>query len=238
MSKSGVKFGQSSPSVTVVVAADSAQFVSRTGATTVFAGADFYSTYTMKNSGTTTWTAGTGYSLTIFPTSDTKWTATKINVPGSIVPGANMANSALCTAPITPGSYTMQWQMLKSGVPFGDKTPLQTITVVQGADDAQFVSQTGVPTTIVHGTTFTPTITMKNLGTATWDGTYSLASIGSSTFGVSSIVATSTAQNANKAFSATFTAPVTPGTYTFRMRMQHNTTKFGQFGTLVTITVT
>ena len=128
--------------------------------------------------------------------------------------------------------------MDKNGTPFGEKSPLLNIIVNLGPDDAQFVSQTGVPTSIVHGTTFTPTITMKNLGTATWDGTYSLASIGSNNFGVASIVATSTAQNATKAFSVTFTAPATPGTYTFQMRMQHPSTKFGQPATKVTITVT
>ena len=233
-----VAFGQSSPSVNIVVSADAAQYISRSGATSVFAGADFFATYTMKNTGSTTWTAATGYSLSILPSTDTTWTANRINVPGSIAPSSSLSNAALCTAPITPGTYTMQWQMMKSGVLFGETTPVASIVVVLGADDAQYVSEVGIPATIVHGQTFVGTVTMKNLGTATWDGTYSLVPTGTNAFGVTGIAATSTVQNANRAFTATFTAPATPGTYTFRMRMQHGTTKFGQPTPSVTITVT
>jgi hypothetical protein len=243
MAHGATKFGQPTPLITIVVSsADASQYISRTGPLTVNAGQDFYIQNLMKNTGVTTWSTGTGYSImTVYPANnDTTWTATRgYLASGSIAPGATGTFTASCRAPIIPGtSYMMQWQMDKNGVPFGEKSPLLNVIVVQGPDDAQFVSQTGVPTSIVHGTTFNATITMKNLGTATWDGTYSLASVGSNTFGIGNIVATSTAQNANKAFTATFTAPVTPGTYTFQMRMQHPTTKFGQPGTLVTITVT
>ena len=105
-----------------------------------------------------------------------------------------------------------------------------TITVVQGPDNAQFISQPGVPTTIAHSATFNATITMKNLGTATWDNTYALTAIGTNNFGVASIASGSVVQNANGTFTATFTAPVAPGTYTFQMRMKHGATLFGQPG--------
>jgi len=239
MQHTATKFGQATPSYTIVVSADAAQYISRTGATTVFAGADFYSTYTMKNTGSTTWTSAAGYYLSISPTTDTKWTATRINVPGSIAPGANLANAALCSAPITPGTYTMQWQMMKNAVPFGELTPLASIVVVAGADNAQFVTQSGFPATIVHGQTFTGSVTMKNIGTGSWAaGTHSLATIATNTFGVASIASGSVAPNANGVFSTTFTAPATPGTYKLQFRMQHTATKFGQASTQVTITVT
>ncbi len=242
MQHNTTKFGQPTPLVSVVVGADAAQYLSRTGPTVVNAGQDFYIQNTMKNTGTTTWTGPTGYTMmTVNPNNDAKWTATRAFLPAnaSIAPGASGTFTVLCTAPITPGTYSMQWQTDKSGTPFGEKSPLLNITVNLGADDAQFISQTGIPTTIVHGQTFNATITMKNLGTATWTGpTYSLKSIGSNTFGIASISAVSTAQNANDAFNATFTAPATPGTYTFQIRMQDGTTMFGQAGTKVTITVT
>jgi len=139
---------------------------------------------------------------------------------------------------MTPGVYTMKWQMNKNGTPFGDLSPLLNITVNASADNSQYISETTVPTSVGPSTTFGVTFTMKNVGSATWDGTYSLVPIGNNNWSVTSIVATSTAPNGTKAFTATFHAPVAPGTYTFQMRMQHNTTKFGSPATLVTITVT
>jgi hypothetical protein len=236
------KFGQSTPLITIVVSADAATYVSRTGPLTVNAGQDFYIQNLMKNTGTTSWSTATGYSMmTVYPANnDATWTATRAYLAsGTIAPGATGTFTGSCTAPILPGTgYKMQWQMDKNGVPFGEKSPLLNVIVVQGPDDAQFVSQIGIPTSIVHGTTFTPTITMKNLGTATWGAGYTLNSIGSNTFGIPSINAVSTIQGANDAFSATFTAPATPGTYTFQIRMAHSGVKFGQPGTKVTITVT
>ena len=239
MSHSGTKFGQATPAVNIVVAADASQYISRSGATTVNAGADFSTTYTMKNTGTTTWTAGAGYSmLTLNALNNTTWGTNRLTITGSVAPGASYAFTRTLTAPVTPGSYNMQFQMNKSGTVFGQATPNTVITVVQGADDAVFVSQT-VPTSVVHGHTFSATVRMKNTGTATWNGpTYSLAMLGTSNFGVPSVSAPTTAPNATGVFTATFTAPSTPGTYTFVCRMLHTVTRFGQASVVVNITVT
>ena len=169
----------------------------------------------------------------------TNWSRPTISLPSSVAPNANVTITGLCTSPITPGTYPIQWQMSKSGVKFGEKTPLVNVTVTLGPDDAAFVSQTGVPASVVHSTNFSATITMQNLGTATWSAaSYSLVPIGSNNFGVTSIAAGSVAQNTNGTFTANFTAPATPGTYTFQMRMADGATKFGQPTTSVTITVT
>src|SRR5438552_5676512 len=125
--------------------------------------------------------------ITVNPNNDPKWTSTRAYMPAnsSIAPGGQSTFTALCTAPITPGTYTMQWQCDKSGTPFGATSPLLNITVTQGADDAQFVSQTAIPTSIGPSKTFGATFTMKNLGTATWSAaSYSLVPIGSSNFGI------------------------------------------------------
>ncbi|MEA2553799.1 MAG: serine protease, partial [Fimbriimonadaceae bacterium] len=234
-----VVFGQETLGLSIVVSADAAQYISRTGAVSVNAGQDFYAQYTMKNTGTTTWTSGTNYNLrTITPTDNLTWAKNRGFVAGSVAPGASVTVTIQLTAPITPGTYTQQWQMNHTATLFGEKTPLLTMTVAQGADNAQFVTQTGVPATVAAGTTFNATITMKNLGTATWDGTYSLAPIGNNNFGITGIASGSVAPNANGTFNAIFTAPATPGTYTFQWRMSHGAPKFGQASTSVTITVT
>ena len=239
MSHSGVKFGQATPALNIVVAADASQYISRSGATTANAGNDFSITYTMKNTGTTSWSAGAGYSmLTLNALNNTTWGTNRLTITGSVAPGASYAFTRTVTAPVTPGSYNMQFQMNKNGTVFGQATPNTAIVVSQGPDDATYVSQS-VPTSVVHSHTFSATVTMKNTGTATWSGpTYSLGVLGTSNFGVPSISAPSTASGANGVFTATFTAPATPGTYTFICRMLDGPTRFGQASVLVNITVT
>ena len=128
-----------------MVSADAAHWVATSAQpTTVTAGTDFYAQYTMQNTGTTTWSNASGYSMmSVNPNNNTTWNRSIIYLPGasSFAPGANALITGTCMSPITPGTYTMQWQMELSGVPFGEKTPLASIVVTLGADDAQFVSQ-------------------------------------------------------------------------------------------------
>ena len=239
MSHSSAKFGQATPALNIVVAADASQYVTSSVPTTANAGNDFSISYTMKNTGTTTWSAASLYSmLTLNPTNNTNFGTNRLTITGSVAPGANYVFTRTVTAPVTPGTYNMQFQMNKNGTVFGQATPNTAIVVSQGADDATYVSQS-VPTSVVHSHTFSATVTMKNTGTATWSGpTYSLGVLGTSNFGVPSISAPSTAPGANGVFTATFTAPATPGTYTFICRMLHSSTRFGQASVLVNITVT
>src|SRR4029079_8633628 len=70
-----------------------------------------------------------------------------------------------------------------------------------------------------------------------WDATYSLVPTGNNNFGITGITSGSVAPGANGTFTATFTAPASPGTYTFRWRTKHNTTLFGQSTPLISIVV-
>ena len=218
--------------ITVTKVADAAQFVSKTVPSTVYAGGDFSVSYVMKNVGTNTWSAS-GYSLRpIF----NNWSVATIPVSGTVAPGAQTTFTKVVSAPISPGTYAIQWQMFKTTF-FGDKSTYQTISVIIGPNDAQYISQTQVPTNVGPGRPFGVTMTMKNLGTALWDSTFALTPIGSNNFGVPSLPAGSTAQGATYGFAATFTAPTTPGTYTFQFRMLKGTAKFGQATQLVSIVV-
>jgi len=240
MAHNGTKFGDSTPLQSILVAADAALYVSRSGATTVYAGQDFWVQYTMQNVGSNVWTNTGGYSMmTINMLNNTTWTNNRAYLASgvSVSNGQQGTFTVLCTAPINPRTYAMQWQLDKSGTPFGQSTPMTDVNVILGPDDAQYISQANVATKILHGTVFEATITMLNLGTATWDASYSLAALGQ-TFGVSSIPATTTLQNGMCSFTADFTAPPTPGTYTFQMRMSHNGIKFGQPTPKFTVVVT
>jgi hypothetical protein len=238
-----INFGPNTPAVSVTVTklADAARWISRTGALTVNAGQDFFVQNTMMNVGTNTWSHGSGYSMTTLnPTGNTVWGNSRayMNPALAVAPNANGLFTGSCTAPLTPGTYQMQWQMNKGAALFGDKSPLLTISVIQGANNAQFVSQTGVPTTVASNATFSATITMKNLGSATWGAGYSLVPVGTNTWGQPSIASPTVVPNADGTFNATFTAPGTPGAYTFQWRMQEGSTKFGGKSSSVTITVT
>jgi len=241
MSHNGSLFGQATPLIVMSVGPDAGIYVSRQCPLSIGAGTDFYIQNTMQNTGSTTWLSTASYSMmTVNPNNNLTWAKNRAYMPAnsSIAPGSQGAFTALVTAPSTPGTYTMQWQLDKAGTPFGEKTPLVSINVVQSADDAAFEStKDPMPTSVPHGQGFIVTIYMLNKGTAAWTPpAYELVPIGTSNWGVSGIAPNTNALDSQ--FQATFTAPITPGTYTFQMRMWHSGVKFGDPTPLWTITVT
>ena len=132
----------------------------------------------------------------------------------------------------------MQWQMNDNGSNFGELTPLKMINVVLGPDNAQYVSESGLPASFGVNHPFPFSFAMKNIGSATWDSSYTLVPISAVSFGVSSIAAPSTAPGANGTFSTTLTTPATPGQYHIQWRMKHNGVLFGQatIDTILTVT--
>jgi hypothetical protein len=105
------------------------------------------------------------------------------------------------------------------------------------ANTSSFISQS-VPTAMVVGKTYPITIVMRNTGTTPWAATganaYSLGTQnpqGNQVWGVSRInLASNVAYATNTTFTATITAPSTPGTYNFQWQMQSDGA--GAFGAL------
>lgn len=235
-------FGQKTPNVVISVQPDAAEFVSKTGAVSVSAGQDFYVQNTMKNTGITTWSDAAGYRMVSqSPLNNFTWGTNFMAMPAgtTVAPGAQVTFTKLCTAPLTPGTYTMQWQMSKSGVPFGQLTPLISITVNPPSDNALFISQANIPTTFPRNQIFVAQITMKNNGITTWTTGYGLAPI-QNIWGTSVIPLQGgdVPPGGFTTFNWQFKTPSTPGTYTFQWRMSKNGSKFGQSTAAVTITVT
>lgn len=236
----GAGFGQYSPNVVITVSADASRPGAVTAPLTVPAGSDFVIQVPMTNTGTTTWTNGAGYYLASqSPANNLTWGINKITLSSldSIAPGGVKSFSAVCTAPIFVGTYTLQWQMSKGGAFFGQPTTPITIQVVAGGDNAQFISQS-VPTGLGVNQSFTASITMKNIGGTSWDAlNYSLAPVVGS-WGVAKIASGSVISGNTYTFTTTFKAPSTPGLYHFQWRMQHGTVKFGQKSNDFVINVT
>jgi hypothetical protein len=119
--------------VDVVKKAHAARFLSESVNTVVHVGQHFFVQVNMKNVGTNTWTAGTGYTLNPVPGQPT-WGVSAVPVNGTVLPGQSTSFTFAAVAPLTPGKYTMEWQMYRTvnfftGF-FGDRTPIKTITVV------------------------------------------------------------------------------------------------------------
>ena len=108
----------------------------------------------------------------------------------------------------------------------GDAATLSFTIEVEAAsaDDAAFVSVSGVPSRMAAGAAATVTVTMKNTGTTTWTpaGGYGLGSrsSGKDTWGSRRApLSGSVAPNESYAFTFEITAPETTGSYTFSWGM-------------------
>jgi len=143
------------------------------------AGAAFTQSWTMNNTGTTTW--GSGYTLQyVSGNAGCNHTA-----PGTlsvtVAPNTSMNWTLSCTAPSTAGTYREDWKLVgPSGtIPIGSSSTVWMQIVVAGggggSDAATFVSET-VPddTQEAAGATYTQSWTFKNSGTTTWGSGYSL----------------------------------------------------------------
>ena len=117
-------------SVTVAVQGNAARNLSITFPATVKAGTKFSVSVDMRNVGTNTWTQSDSYVLSAVP-GFSSWGAGLVQLlpADSIASGGHKVFTFQCTAPSTPGSYTMNWQMRQAAVFFGNQTGARTISV-------------------------------------------------------------------------------------------------------------
>jgi hypothetical protein len=245
-------FGQPSANVVVQVGSsgggtDDAAFVSQSVPTSLTGGQGANVSVTMRNTGTTTWTAGTYALGSQNPQDNTIWGLNRVNVPSSVAPGAEVTFSFSITAPATAGTYNFQWRMVSASGFFGAVSTNVAITVTSGGGggpyNAAFVSQS-VPGTMTPGALFNVSVTMRNTGTSAWSsiGGYKLMSqnpSGNTTWGLSQILLNKYVGSGSQfTFAFTVTAPSTPGTYNFQWRMYKDGVGFfGQLSTNVEVQV-
>ena len=112
-SPSNTLFGPTVTVKIVVSGTDGATFVSETipDNTVMTPGQSFTKTWTLKNTGTTTWTTGaTGYTLN-YQSGDHMTTTGYLTLASTVAPNGQTTFSVALTAPTTPGTYTGSWRM-------------------------------------------------------------------------------------------------------------------------------
>ncbi|MDB6024368.1 MAG: hypothetical protein JWM68_591 [Verrucomicrobiales bacterium] len=224
-------------------AVNNAAVVSASVPGSVEVGKPFSATVTMNNNGSSTW-VNTGthpYSLgSQSPQDNTTWGTGRVSVGGTVSPGQNKAFTATFTAPAGAGSYPFAWKMVQDGVQWFGAQYNGTINVIT-VNNAAAVG-ISKPATVNAGATFSATITMNNNGSKPWTvaGSYRLGSQNpqdNGRWGLGRIDVPGTINpGQNGAFTTTFTAPTTPGTYAFDWKMVQDGVEW--FGAIAASTIT
>jgi hypothetical protein len=98
---------------------NNASFVSQSVPTSMSAGQTYSVSVTMRNSGTSTWTAAGGYRLgSQNPQDNRTWGLHRTHLASAdaIVPGQSKTFAFSVTAPATAGTYNFQWRMVREYV--------------------------------------------------------------------------------------------------------------------------
>ncbi|HEX5735108.1 MAG TPA: DUF4214 domain-containing protein [Blastocatellia bacterium] len=133
-------FGASTANLSIQVATaggstNNASFIDQAVPETMIAGQVYPFSVTMRNTGTTTWSASSGYALgSSNPTSNTTWGMSRVNLSGNQGPNNEVTFRVNLVAPATPGTYNFQWRMVRDNVFFG--TPSDNLSIVVNATDS------------------------------------------------------------------------------------------------------
>lgn len=117
--------------VTVLAPSNQAEFVWQDVPRIMVSFESYDVSITMRNTGSTTWTAGTNYRLgSQNPQDNIRWGLARVELPHSVPPGGEVTFTFTVTPPRTIGNYNFQWRMVQDGVAwFGSYTPNLLISV-------------------------------------------------------------------------------------------------------------
>ncbi len=238
-----------------LLAVKDAKFISQSIPTTMAAGRKYPASVTLKNVGTGTWSPTAGAVCNVYRLgSANPYTfpspATRVELPAPVPAGGEVTLNFTITAPSAPGTYNYQWQMVQECVTwFGDFTPNVVVTVQPAPlRDAQILAQSSIPAIMGAGRKYPVSVTLRNVGTATWSPTagagcnvYRLGSANPYTFPSPATrveLPPPVPPGGEVTLNFTITAPSTPGTYNYQWQMvQECVTWFGDFTTNVVVTV-
>jgi hypothetical protein len=125
---------------------DNAAFVSQSVPTSMTAGQSYPIVIRMRNTGTTTWSAGTYMLGSQNPQGNMTWGLKQVVLPVSVAPNSETTFSYNVTAPATAGTYSFQWQMLQGGGSyFGAMTPNMSVSVTAATGTPPAITTTSMP---------------------------------------------------------------------------------------------
>ncbi len=239
-------FGAVTPNVpvSILIRSNDSGFVLQTVPNALTPGQVTSVSVTLTNVGNTQWTVG-GYRLAaLSPTNNTVWGTNRIALAAPVEPGAAVTVSFPITAPVVPGPYAFQWQMIEEATGFfGAATPHVVVTVAPASDGADYVSQ-NVPAAMTIGQSYPVSVVMTNTGTTTWlPGSYRLGSqnpTNNLNWGQTTVaLAGAVAPGEVGTFGFTVSPPAGPGTYDFQWQMlRDGVGYFGPLTPVVSVVVT
>ena len=209
-----------------VVLRDEAAFDSQAFQTFMSAGQRYPVSVTLKNVGTTTWTAAGGWALVPADAAVAgAWGVARVPVPATVPPGGLATFTFDVVAPVGGGVFPMEWRLQREGAgAFGEGAPRVNVTVGVVPSAAAFVSQT-VPLLMETGRLYAVTIVMRNVGTNTWMPTnnYRLCALNprdNLTWGTPRAYLSGAVEpGANAVFGFNVLAPALEGTFDFQWSM-------------------
>lgn len=138
-------------------------------------------TLTFANCGAEPWTREAGFALvSAAPTATAPWGTTRIELPDSVAPGAEVTIPVATAAPDAAGRYPFTWTLAQSGAPLGEASPARQVSVNQRFDcgssgsPARFVGQR-VPSTLDALENSRVELTFANCSSDLWGAGWSLA---------------------------------------------------------------
>lgn len=149
------------------------QLVSENIPTSMVGGTSYDIALTYKNTGSHPWTAADGYKLGLDYISETYKDfgiegRAYINPAQVVNPGENITFNLKLTAPMTGGSYTLNFKMLKEGHAWFGPMLFKTINVAGKAALSYELVSENIPSVMEPGKTYNVSLKLKNTGAETW----------------------------------------------------------------------
>jgi endonuclease/exonuclease/phosphatase family metal-dependent hydrolase len=131
-------------------------------------GQPYPATVTMRNTGTTTWTAGEAIRLGAAGDSDPLGGPGRVELPPgtSVAPGITHAFPLALRAPLASGTYLTDWQMVREGVRWFGGVASRDVLV--SCDDLAIPVGHTIPDGMTRGVPVAVSVSMQNRGVSTW----------------------------------------------------------------------
>lgn len=233
--ENGVEFFSTQTTVTLTVLAPQPNSI--TYETTNFPvqaapGSAIIFNYNVTNTGTKTW--GVNHYLTLKNSSGTTLSSAPLTVLAS---GSSKTVNLSLTAPTIPGSYTYIIQAIENGVGVFNTQANLTLVVLAPQPNAIVYNPTRFPDAVVPDATVNLQYSLSNAGTQSWGTNHYVTLRDPNGTYLTFIPLTGVAPGGNSTAAFSFTAPSTPGVYTYFVQAMEDGIEFFSTQDILILTV-